>query len=109
MSQAKTKELKKAKKAVKKYVALLRSEDFPVDRAYIFGSYARGNFKKESDIDVCIVSPRLSKNWDKNESYLWQLTRKIDARIEPVGYGPEDFKTSAILSRGIKKNGVRVV
>ena len=78
------------------------------EKIILFGSAARGDATEESDIDVCIVSPRLSKNWDKNERYLWRLTRKIDARIEPVGYNPEDFKTSAILSRSIRKNGVRV-
>ena len=42
MSKAKKEKLKQVKKDVKKYVLLLVQEGFPVEEAYIFGSFARG-------------------------------------------------------------------
>ena len=109
MSKIKKEQFKIAKKKVKKYISFLTKEGFPVDEAYIFGSFARGDFRENSDIDVCIVSPRLRKNWNKNESWLWTKTRFVDSRIEPLGYSPEDFKSGGVMADTIKEQGVRVV
>ena len=100
--------LKEAKRAVKKYLELLRKENFPVENAYIFGSYARGDFKEFSDIDVCIISPKFRRNFIKNEQYLWRKTIEIDSRIEPIGYAPEDFD-DALLGDVIREEGIRIV
>ena len=70
MSVTKKIKLKKVKDTVRKYLQLLVDDGFPVKQAYIFGSYARGDFKKESDIDLCRISPRFRRNWDKYEQYL---------------------------------------
>ncbi len=109
MSRIKQEKLNKVKKQVKRYIEILVEDGFPITQAYIFGSYARGNFRKYSDIDVCIVSPKLRKNWNKNEAYLWRKTLEVDHTIEPIGYSPEGFKEDFILGREIRKNGVRIV
>ena len=44
----------------KKYLALI-SDRYPVQSAYLFGSFAKGFIHDGSDIDVCIVSPVLEK------------------------------------------------
>lgn len=50
------------------------------------------------------------KDWDKNERYLWRKACRIDPRIEPVGYSPEEFKNDWIpLVAEIKENGIRIV
>lgn len=110
MSRIQQKKINKVKKVVKDYINLLRENNFPVSAAYIYGSYARGNFHKNSDIDVCIISPKLAENWDENEKYLWRQRRFVDARIEPVGYSPEDFKNDWVpLVAEIKKHKIRIV
>lgn len=109
MSKDRQKKIKQVKRIVKKYVNELIKDDFPVQKAYIFGSYARGDFKKISDIDVCIISPRFRRNWDKNERYLWVKTVSIDSNIEPIGYSPEGFKDDVVLADIIREEGIRVV
>ncbi len=47
---------------VKKYIAFLREKEIPVKEAYIFGSYARGNVHKDSDIDIAVVIEGLQKS-----------------------------------------------
>lgn len=50
------KKLKSLKELIPKIIEVLKKND--VKKAGIFGSYARGDFKKNSDIDILIESPR---------------------------------------------------
>lgn len=54
----------------------------------LFGSYARGDFTEESDIDVCIVAENLPENIFERRS-LSGLYRVGNLRA--VGYFPEEF------------------
>ena len=38
------------------YINKLRNQ-IPVEKAIMFGSYSKGTFKKDSDIDIAIFSP----------------------------------------------------
>jgi predicted nucleotidyltransferase len=71
---------------VKEYKKLVDKE-FPVkiEQFYLFGSYAKGNFHQDSDIDVALVVPHLEDNYDswKTTPLLWHLRWNIDLRIEP--------------------------
>lgn len=72
---------------VRAYKALVDAA-FPVkiEQFYLYGSYAKGNPRKYSDIDVALVVGQLDDNYDvlKTEPLLWKLTRQVDDRIEPV-------------------------
>jgi predicted nucleotidyltransferase len=109
MSKIKRKQFITIKKLVKSYIDALQMEKFPVSRAFIYGSYARGDFKKNSDIDVCIISKAYNPDDDDVRLFLWQKRRDIDARIEPIGYSPEDFKNDVVLADIIRAEGIRVV
>lgn len=54
----------------------------------LFGSYARGDFTEESDIDVCLVAEELPKDPLKRRS-LSGLYRVRGVRA--IGYYPEEF------------------
>ena len=41
---------------VKDYLRLLAAEGIDIKKAILFGSYAKGTAKKESDIDLMLVS-----------------------------------------------------
>jgi len=72
---------------VKAYKQLVATS-FPVtiDECWLYGSFARGNQKKHSDIDVAFVVDHLDDNYDflNTEPLLWKLTRQVDNRIEPI-------------------------
>ncbi|OPX30447.1 MAG: hypothetical protein B1H08_01750 [Candidatus Omnitrophica bacterium 4484_171] len=102
------KELEKIKKILLKYKSLLENHGFPVKKMILYGSYARGKFKKYSDIDVCIISNILSERRDYYESYLWKKVLEVDPRIEPVGYHPKEFKDIDPLVNEIKKEGIEI-
>lgn len=96
-------------KIVKNYAENLKSCGLTFDSVYLFGSYARGNPQKWSDIDVAIISPKLREASEKNRLLLWKSRRNIDLRIEPHGFTPEDWSNNFDpLVFEVRDTGIRV-
>ena len=53
-------------------------------KVFLFGSYAKGNARPESDIDVAVIVREYGGDWLKRSSALWRATLNIDTAIEPV-------------------------
>lgn len=68
---------------VKEYANLVTSI-YQTDKIVLFGSYAKGNFTENSDIDVAIIVNSISDDFLNISTKLCKLTRNIDYRIEPV-------------------------
>lgn len=47
----------------KLFVKRVKKSGIKVDKAFLFGSYAKGRPKAYSDIDICIVSPNLGRDF----------------------------------------------
>jgi predicted nucleotidyltransferase len=54
-----------------------------VEKVYLFGSYAKGTPREDSDIDVAFVVSRFEGDFFKVIPPMWKLKRKVDVRIEP--------------------------
>jgi predicted nucleotidyltransferase len=63
---------------------LLVSKHFDVDKLILFGSYAKGTQRPDSDIDVAIIVNSISQDFFTYAPLLWKLRREIDDRIEPI-------------------------
>jgi predicted nucleotidyltransferase len=63
----------------------------PVSAAVVVGSVARGDFNVWSDVDVVIVSPALP---DRIPERAALLAASAPARVQPVGFRPEEFATA---------------
>ena len=48
---------------IKEYVSLVKQAKIPVSKTYLFGSHAKGGATPDSDIDVCIISPKFGKDY----------------------------------------------
>ena len=97
-------------KIVKDYIERITKEDkVPVNKVIVFGSQAKGDFRKDSDIDVCIVSPRFGNRLEAMR-FLWskRIRKEILNGLEPIGFSPKDFKEGSSLIDEIKKTGVLV-
>ena len=68
---------------VKKYAELIRSS-FNVKHIVLYGSYAKNNYKEDSDIDVAVVVDDIKEDFLEMITKLYKLTRDIDDRIEPI-------------------------
>lgn len=94
---------------VKAYVALLEKEGHPVDKAIIFGSYAENKADRQSDLDLCIVSPSFGKDGIEELKYLLGKARWTNPFIEAHPYSLEEFESLPDpLLFEIKKHGVEI-
>lgn len=85
-------------------------QELPIERAYLFGSYATGRSRDYSDIDLAIVTPVLN---DKNS---FVITQKIFSRaarynvdLEPICFSLEEFEKEELpIVLDIKRTGVEI-
>lgn len=104
---------KDAKKIVKDYLASV-SKRIKVERAILFGSWARGDNLQDSDIDLIVISPNFEHM--SIEERLTLLERfwnfeKYGRSIEAFGYTADEFKKLRRYSLTIKdalKDGIVV-
>lgn len=96
-----------AKKIVERYAEKLKGNKIPLFGLYLFGSFAKGEARKWSDIDVAIFSKR--KETDDFIIELGRLTREVDLRIEPHIFSEDDIKTiSTPFVEEILRTGIKV-
>jgi len=98
-------------KILKKYIKLLNSEGFSITKAFLFGSYSTDSATEESDIDIMIVSDKFDETDDFAIGKIWNLTRKINTRIEPFIIGIKKFRedNSSPLINQVKSNGIEIL
>jgi predicted nucleotidyltransferase len=89
------------------YVRTLKDGGLPVTAVYLFGSYAKGTQRPDSDIDLFVVSPAF-KDADAALHYLWQrrVLRDPHYAIEPLGMNEHDFAKESPLTREVRAHGI---
>ncbi|MEX2591507.1 MAG: nucleotidyltransferase domain-containing protein [Anditalea sp.] len=95
---------------LKKYIELLRNEGIFVHKAFLYGSYLDGNESEDSDIDLLIVADNDVEENDPLSGRIWNLTKKINSKIEPYLIGINRFSapSSSPLIEEIKKRGLEI-
>jgi len=81
----------------------------PIEQFWLFGSYAKNNAHKDSDIDVALVVNHLDDDYCvfHTEPLLWKLKRQVDFRIEPHVVA-RDTDYAGFIDE-IENTGVRIV
>jgi predicted nucleotidyltransferase len=95
------------KKILKPYLDSMRDE-IKINYAILFGSYAKGNPREESDIDIAVVSEDFGVNHLEKMQYLSVKRLDSDASIEGHPFSLKDYHNrekgdflSGILETGI--------
>ena len=93
----------------KKYLAEVRRLGISVDRAYLFGSFAKGKVWEGSDLDVCVISNDFGVDYHFDKMRLNKAALKVNPRIEPVAYSPADFdnKYDSLVDE-VKRYGILI-
>ena len=90
---------------VKQYADIVIKELSPA-AIVLYGSYAKGNPHKDSDIDVAVIFDGFTGDWLKVSSDLWKLRRNISFDIEPIlldstqdmsGFVKNIYKTGQVI------------
>ena len=74
---------------------------------FLFGSYAKGNYNDDSDIDIAVIFKDYSNLIDM-QLELMRLRRKIDSRIEPHPFRESEFEPSNPIVNEIVKYGQEI-
>jgi uncharacterized protein len=90
-----------ARKYASKIAPILRPEQI-----ILYGSFANGTARENSDIDIAIVVKKITGDYLDTATMLYKMRREIDDRIEPVLL-EESSDRSGFLSQ-IRKTGFMV-
>jgi uncharacterized protein len=99
---------KHAPEAVIRYAVFLKKIKPNIKKIYVFGSYTKGTFHNNSDIDIAVIFDHLSDSFD-TQVELMKIRRKFDTRIEPHPFSEADFNLSNPLANEILKNGLEII
>jgi len=70
-------------KKLKQYKRLLLKQ-MEFDELILFGSYAKGTQKEDSDVDVAIILDETIGDYFSTRPLVWKISRAVDDRIEPL-------------------------
>jgi|SRR6056297_2545233 len=98
---------RKLPQSVLEYVDHLRRTYKDFQKAYIFGSYAKGCDNIDSDIDIAVIFDQAFDSFDLQVN-LMKIRRQYDTRIEPHVFPHADFDRSNPLVEEIIDSGVEL-
>jgi len=93
---------------LKKFLSMVSASGVHLERAIIFGSYAKGNQNKWSDIDVALVSKDFTGSGFYDRKKVNPYLIRIDSRIEPHPFKPEDFTEDNPFVNEILKDAIEI-
>lgn len=82
-STCKAMDKEQAIELAKRYKVVV-AERLPLKALYLYGSFSKGTYTPDSDIDIAVVVDSLNDNYFEDTPLLWRLKRKISNLIEPV-------------------------
>ena len=91
---------------VRRYKLLLK-DYFNLEAVYLFGSYASGKFKEDSDIDVAVIVSNNTGDFFSVNPLLWKLRRQVDDRIEPILIDRNNDRSG--FFEEIKRSGIEII
>jgi predicted nucleotidyltransferase len=96
---------------VEKYVADVKNV-YPIDKVYLYGSYARGTQSWDSDVDLCFFLRSLDSGRSADIGItLLGMTRKYDPRIciEPRIFPASELDNDNPFVKEVLRTGYEIV
>lgn len=84
----------------------LLMDHFHFENVYLFGAYAKGTNKEDSDIDVAIVVKHIEGDYFSIKPLLWKLRRHTDDRIESILINRNNDRSGFLEE--IKRSGIEI-
>jgi len=96
-----------ALKIGRNYVAKLKNHNINVLNAWLFGSYAKGNYNVDSDIDIALILPTNLISFDTDVK-LMALRKGEETLLEIHTYSQNDFSKNMPITNQIKQYGMKL-
>ncbi len=91
----------------KDFFRLLLQNDYAVKKMFLYGSFARGNYHPDSDIDLAIIMNELPDPF-QTQVNLIKLTWNFDTRVEPHPFDETDLISDNPVMREILRTGIEI-
>ena len=91
----------------KSYIRKAKQNKIKIIDAWLFGSYAKGNYNDDSDIDLALVLHDNSLSFDTDVK-LMTLRKGDETMIETHTYSKHDFLTNLPIIKQIKQFGIKL-
>lgn len=93
---------------LKRFLSIISASGLHIERAILFGSYAKGTESTWSDIDIALVSKDFTGIGFYDRKRINPYLIKIDSRIELHPFKPEDFTEDNPFVKEILKQGSEI-
>lgn len=94
---------------VRKFLDLIAENGIHLEKAILFGSYAKGKAGKWSDLDIALVSKDFTGIGFYDCKRINPFIIKVDSRIEPHPFTTEDFTRDNLFVDQILKEGIEII
>jgi uncharacterized protein len=95
--------------SIKKFISIIEKKNIGLNKAFLFGSYAKNNQHAESDIDIALILDHLDDaNKFDLQVQLMILASQFDTRIEPHPLSKQDFQSNNPFALEIKSTGIEI-
>ena len=99
----------KIRRIINDFAEQLKKNHIEYESLVLFGSYAKGNYHKNSDMDIAVISSQFGKNRLLERIKLMKISSKIDIRIEPHPVPLKDWLEGwKELVYEINKTGIKI-
>ena len=98
----------RVRKIIDSYLKSLRDNHVPIEQAVLFGSYAQGQYKEWSDIDIALVSEIFEGKRFEDRGKIRRINLSVSSDLEVLPYRPEDFMPADPFVREIMETGVKI-
>ena len=93
---------------LRKFLDLIAENGIRLEKAILFGSYAKGEAGKWSDLDIALVSKDFTGIGFYDCKRINPFIIKVDSRIEPHTFTTEDFTRDNLFVDQILKEGIEI-
>ncbi len=95
---------------VQKFITVLIAKGINVEKVLLYGSYASGNIRADSDLDIAVISSDFGKDRFEEGKMLLKIAWRIDPRIEPIPISTKSYEndTWIPLIYEIKQKGIEL-
>jgi len=96
-------------KLIEDFIELVKKDNIKIEKVILFGSYAKGNYHKDSDIDLAIISPDFKQSdYIKNMSKLLLKSIELKVDIQTLPFSMEEYNEPIGIMEEILNTGVEL-
>lgn len=93
-------------------IAILLSKivqsNYDIEKAYLYGSYAKGTFNELSDIDLALISKDFNIDYLQLDNSLRRINLITDFEVSLEPYTPEEFTEDDLFVKEILSHAIDV-